>query len=286
MSINAGWHRASKSISASDLVSRRSRKRAAFTLIELLVVIAIIAILAAILFPVFAKAREKARQTVCLSGEKQIGLGLIQYVQDYDEVMPVTSFANGATYGKWMDAVYPYVKSTNVFDCPDALPRALEFVPCDFKGANGTCSNRSGYRLGTFGANNAYFYGKTYTGGIPTHNPMGQTIAAIISPAGTIMAGEIEYGFSNYSNGAAGWDYDVNNPTFNPNSTPPSLQNKTVTSMCSAAGSTCIVALEHTGGSNVLWCDGHAKWMDGASQVATHSVSGHNICYLWTIEDD
>jgi prepilin-type processing-associated H-X9-DG protein len=64
------------------------------------------------------------------------------------------------------------------------------------------------------------------------------------------------------------------------------LQSKGATATCSAAKSTCIAGLEHTGGSNILWCDGHAKWMTGDAMVATHSVSGHNICYLWTIEDD
>jgi len=95
--------------------------RKGFTLIELLVVIAIIAILAAILFPVFAQAREKARQTVCLSNEKQIGLGIIQYVQDYDEVMPHHQFYDGATastFRTWQDAIDPYMKSHDVYRCP------------------------------------------------------------------------------------------------------------------------------------------------------------------------
>src|SRR6202142_1298309 len=70
----------------------RSRRGAGFTLIELLVVIAIIAILAAILFPVFAQARESARKTVCLSNTKQLGLGIMMYVQDYDEVYPLESW--------------------------------------------------------------------------------------------------------------------------------------------------------------------------------------------------
>src|SRR3712207_1528949 len=91
-----------------------SRSRYAFTLIELLVVIAIIAILAAILFPVFARARENARRASCQSNLKQIGLGIMQYAQDYDETMvPVT---NGA--GRWHDHVQPYVKSTQLFRCP------------------------------------------------------------------------------------------------------------------------------------------------------------------------
>jgi prepilin-type N-terminal cleavage/methylation domain-containing protein len=88
-----------------------TRTHKGFTLIELLVVIAIIAILAAILFPVFAKAREKARQTSCQSNLKQIGLGFVQYTNDYDEKYPAAI--------NWASAIYPYEKSTNVFHCPD-----------------------------------------------------------------------------------------------------------------------------------------------------------------------
>ena len=85
----------------------------AFTLIELLVVIAIIAILAAILFPVFARAREKARQTSCLSNAKQIALGMMMYIQDYDEQFVQCS----ATY-RWYMPIMPYVKNAQVFKCP------------------------------------------------------------------------------------------------------------------------------------------------------------------------
>jgi prepilin-type N-terminal cleavage/methylation domain-containing protein/prepilin-type processing-associated H-X9-DG protein len=90
---------------------RHSRK--GFTLIELLVVIAIIAILAAILFPVFAQAREKARQTSCLSNERQLGLAFTQYAQDYDEQYP---FSKGDS--PWTVAVQPYVKNFPVYRCP------------------------------------------------------------------------------------------------------------------------------------------------------------------------
>jgi prepilin-type N-terminal cleavage/methylation domain-containing protein len=131
----------------------RNQSRNAFTLIELLVVIAIIAILAAILFPVFARARENARRTSCLSNLKQIGLGAMMYLQDYDEKYPqaywyksatftksasdyvlqtdnsapgkrfLTGDAGGTTSGyyvSWMDLIYPYVKSTQLFECPSA----------------------------------------------------------------------------------------------------------------------------------------------------------------------
>ena len=100
----------------------RSTKSSAFTLIELLVVIAIIAILAAILFPVFAKAREKARQTSCVSTEMQLGLAFLQYSNDNDEMYP-TGGAGGASNGflgvGWAGQIYPYVKSTGVYVCPD-----------------------------------------------------------------------------------------------------------------------------------------------------------------------
>lgn len=91
---------------------------AAFTLIELLVVIAIISLLAAILFPVFARARENARRSSCLSNVRQIGLGIAQYTQDFDERIPHNDGA--ANGGRWGRRVYPYVKNANVFVCPSS----------------------------------------------------------------------------------------------------------------------------------------------------------------------
>src|ERR1043166_7135749 len=97
--------------------SSRRKSPSGFTLIELLVVIAIIAILAAILFPVFAQAREKARMTACLSNMKQIGTALTMYNQDYDETFPYIRFKSDASY-VWRNAIRPYLKNLDVLGCP------------------------------------------------------------------------------------------------------------------------------------------------------------------------
>jgi len=103
--------------------------RRGFTLIELLVVIAIIAILAAILFPVFARAREKARQSSCLSNEKQIAIAILMYAQDYDEMLPKyrqDSASPGCQY-LWAMVIQPYVKNTQLGVCPSAPAGALGY---------------------------------------------------------------------------------------------------------------------------------------------------------------
>src|SRR5579871_4466808 len=106
------------------------RARFGFTLIELLVVIAIIAILAAILFPVFAAAREKARQTACLSNLKQVGLAAQMYAQDYDENFVHTELGgdvSDANERYWGDMLQPYLTSWQVLVCPSAAGKPLQF---------------------------------------------------------------------------------------------------------------------------------------------------------------
>src|SRR3954471_9579763 len=96
---------------------RKSHIKRGFTLIELLVVIAIISILAAILFPVFGRARENARRSSCQSNLKQIGLGIAQYSQDYDELMVPVEVSTAST-DAWQMLLQPYLKSEQIFACP------------------------------------------------------------------------------------------------------------------------------------------------------------------------
>jgi prepilin-type N-terminal cleavage/methylation domain-containing protein/prepilin-type processing-associated H-X9-DG protein len=103
-----------REVMGGSVMPRNRTEKAGFTLIELLIVIAIIGILAAILFPVFARARENARRASCQSNLKQLGLGLLQYTQDYDERLPIGHNGGPA----WSGSLYPYVKSTQVFTCP------------------------------------------------------------------------------------------------------------------------------------------------------------------------
>jgi prepilin-type N-terminal cleavage/methylation domain-containing protein/prepilin-type processing-associated H-X9-DG protein len=105
---------------------RRANNKRGFTLIEILVVVTIIGILAAILFPVFARARENARRASCMSNLKQIGLGMMEYTQDYDEKYPTQTDQGPFPYAttntqNWIQSIYPYVKSWQLFKCPSTI---------------------------------------------------------------------------------------------------------------------------------------------------------------------
>jgi len=252
---------------SSTSVGPRNAKSGAFTLIELLVVIAIIAILAAILFPVFAQARAKARQTACLSNTKQIGTGLMMYAQDYDETMVQAWFGNPGTSKnstdptiaryKWMDAVQPYIKNFDLFKCPDA-PAGIfggmtgKFIPYNQLGVagNGTNANGEDDRFyGSYAANSAYWAsGDTAVRGVANASA---PLASVANPAGTIWAadgnGSYQIAIENVAQDpkvvakAGGYDYVSWQGKFEANRQEGALVGR------------------HQGSINSIYCDGHAK---------------------------
>ena len=161
------------------------KTRNGFTLIELLVVIAIIAILAAILFPVFAKVREKARQTACVSNMKQLGLAFMQYSQDNDEGMPMAfdpGFPGvGPGQGGWAGAIFPYVKAKGAFACPSDGSR-------DIKDGNGNIYGKISYAFNE----NLYVKGTAWDEYFSGRDSYGQT-ASYTAPTNTVLLFEIEH---------------------------------------------------------------------------------------------
>jgi prepilin-type N-terminal cleavage/methylation domain-containing protein/prepilin-type processing-associated H-X9-DG protein len=208
------------------------KRNKGFTLIELLVVIAIISILVAILFPVFARARENARRASCQSNLKQIGLAITMYAQDYDEkIVPVYTYLNSNTeLWWWQDLTQPYIKNYQVYVCPSASPPrsygtlrppglpdplklsyALNGVRIDFNGnAVPALANSTATSFGTGGGN----------------------LAAIASPSTTIMVAEIKNNSQEI--------YDAKHTD---------------------AGASERMVKYHFDGNNFLFADGHVKFM-------------------------
>jgi prepilin-type N-terminal cleavage/methylation domain-containing protein/prepilin-type processing-associated H-X9-DG protein len=221
---------------------QESPKRA-FTLIELLVVIAIIAILAAILFPVFARARENARRTSCMSNLKQLGLAAMQYTQDYDETYPRTAVLLGAPfpdgvdwtssgYWYWPQLLFPYHRSAQIWICPSGNP----------------ANTRTPYS-GHYGANSGVIASYTAANGV--------NLSTIQSPAATFMfmdSGPYMVSASNalttsgsfwYTPGACGPTGASQDPTY--------PLTGFYLSDCQSG--------RHLNGSNVAYADGHVKWL-------------------------
>ena len=197
--------------------------RRGFTLIELLVVIAIIAILAAILFPVFARAREKARQTSCLSNVKQLQLGIMMYVQDYDETFCLgnNSAADG-TWLKWYMLMEPYLKNTGVLVCP-SNKKIMSGYGWNIRGGSAASNATTGLYL-----NNGMGY-HFPVGSRDTPSDSHLNLAQIDEPASTIVIGDQspQYG--------SGVGYLI-------------------------LYSESYIPDLHNGGANYGYADGHAKW--------------------------
>jgi prepilin-type processing-associated H-X9-DG protein len=251
-------------------------------LIELLVVIAIISILAAILFPVFAQVREKARQTACLSGEKQIGLAFTMYAQDYDEMTTQIWYApnNDSTMQSyfWMDALLPYVKSSGFFSsCPDR-----DFA--DWTPSTGAPGKNAKSRSNVaFTVNSLYSSGKA--AGQPAHPPMGLSTASYAVPAETIFLGDSTNTVKTGTTTIGGYyiSYSGSDTDLKVELQPPYSTGLTVPTLGRLTPVYNRFAARHNGGANWAFCDGHAKWMP-LSQVARKN--SHGILYMFTIEDD
>ena len=220
-------------------------KRKGFTLIELLVVIAIIAILAAILFPVFARARENARRASCQSNLKQIGLAFLQYTQDYDEKYPYSGAGCGdPSYNLgqgWAGTIYPYAKSSQVFTCPSDAVIAAPASPLV----------RLSYYYNLNVASGLRFNGAT-TPGIP--------LSAFNATAKTVLAWEASESYANPSN-----PLECSSPVNNGNDARGgNPRGGKLNNVFSTNGefTAAVVAREpaHLGGANFLAADGHVKW--------------------------
>jgi prepilin-type N-terminal cleavage/methylation domain-containing protein/prepilin-type processing-associated H-X9-DG protein len=208
-------------------------RRSGFTLIELLVVIAIIAILAAILFPVFAQARAKARQSACLNNMKQLGTGLMMYAQDYDETLPINDYiGNGLVPllgwrdpkagDSWCTGIYPYVKNLQVYVCPEAVTHPDPKSPW-----------RSPERI----EDGAVSYLMNYV-------TRGQPLASVPAPADLIFLHEGE------------WRWRVAHCRPRPSS--PTSRNYVEINYY-------FYDNRHNQGANLLYSDGHAKWKKKAA---------------------
>lgn len=251
---------------------------AAFTLIELLVVIAIIAILAAILFPVFAQAREKARQTACLSNTKQMATAVSMYAQDYDETLMLMANGVPTPARRWVDDIQTYVKNYGIFTCPSKPEyQAANSIPGyanpSVGGGNGPYTRGGGGYAYNFNLGGSSFVNYLFAP---------KALSEIKNPAGTFVICEASqlgngsvfgvtnknvYTSDNYNPDK--WvqyeiepsDYQVQPPSgWNPTDPHASSNSTSYASNDTSGNGSRRPVGRHNGGLNVVYCDGHAKW--------------------------
>jgi prepilin-type N-terminal cleavage/methylation domain-containing protein/prepilin-type processing-associated H-X9-DG protein len=223
----------------------RTRSDHGFTLIELLVVIAIIALLAAILFPVFARARENARKTSCISNLKQVGLAFLQYTQDYDERFPSVGKSAVANLGAegWALTVEPYFKSAQLLQCPSEL-RKPNYVTSPY---NATSYYTDYY----YNSNLSYTPTGAKESDGTTNLVMGIHTSKLKFPSSTVILGDGVGSIVNYGGRLELLD-----------------------------DSTAAKAPRHMDGNNYNFCDGHAKWFKVGTILdgTTDSNSANGNC--------
>ena len=254
-------------------MSIRARRASGFTLIELLVVIAIIAILASILFPVFSRARENARRSSCLSNMKQIGLGVMQYTQDYDERLPLKQIGqtSDATNPKWMDSTYPYVKSTQLYTCPSDSARTSRLdvlIP-------GGSRPASPLNFGSYVVNATYSFPAP---GDNADGPNGRNLAQLEEPATTVYVMETS---------APGGNADLYWETIAANKPQPSgISNSTPRILTAGTGGNIVE--RHLDTTNILYGDGHVKAVkvDSLMTKSTLNTAGGGPLKVFTIQAD
>lgn len=239
------------------------RNKKGFTLIELLVVIAIIAILAAILFPVFSKAREKARQASCLSNIKQQALGVTMYMEDYDEYFPpkymqgLPGGKNGDDISWWSDLIQPYLANYQIMACPSFTSPY---------GANGVATTfNNGYTA------SAYVFSGYYSKGYPAGSFSAES--SVVNPSNCYMIFDGAGPFMG--------EFYCMNPEINTNMAEPvymylpgsyalamAAGYTNPTSIAQLLASPCANDFKngrHNGGINMAFVDGHAKWLPTAA---------------------